>query len=169
MKRIFSIALLTVIFSIFFVSCGDDFVYQNTVEFPNQKWDRIEKGKDVSFEKIKISNVKDVYDINVSFAHTKDINVDEISFILRIISPSGMKKETIHTMQLKDRSGEKFLGSDLGEIIEVMEPVKQYITFTEKGEYKIIISNYSTKYQVKGLKNIKVEIKKSKLDYNVEK
>ena len=78
MKRIFSIALLLGIVSVFFTSCGDKFVYQNTLEFPDQKWDRIEKGKDISFEKINITNIKDVYDINVSFSHTKNINVDEI-------------------------------------------------------------------------------------------
>ena len=169
MKRIFSIALLLGIVSVFFTSCGDKFVYQNTLEFPDQKWDRIEKGKDISFEKINITNIKDVYDINVSFSHTKNINVDEISFILRIISPSGIKKETIHTVQLKDRNAEKFIGSDLGNTVEIKEPIKQYLTFTEKGEYKFIISNYSSKYQVTGLKNIGIEVKKSELDYNVEK
>lgn len=169
MKRFFSIALLLSLVSVFFISCGDKFVYQNEIEFPNQKWERIEEGKDISFEKINITNIKDVYDINVSFDHTKSINVDEISFVLRIISPSGIKKESVHNVALKDRNAEKFIGSDLGDIVEIKEPIKQYLTFTEKGDYKFIITNVSSKYQVTGLKNIGIEVKKSVLDYNVEK
>ncbi len=169
MNRIFKNVVLLFLISFLFFSCKDKPAYYEVKEFTNQKWDRIEEGKDISFEKIKINNIKDVYDINVSFAHTRDINVDEISFILRIIAPSGIKKESIHTMVLKDRDNEKFIGSDLGEVIEIKEPVKQYLTLTEKGEYEIIISNYSSKYEVTGLRNIGVEVKKSVLDYDVEK
>lgn len=169
MKRFFCISLILSLVSIFFISCNDKPQYSEIKEFPNQTWDRIESGKDVSFEKINITNLKDIYDINLSFNHTKDINVDEISVILRIESPSGVKKESIHTIALKNRDNEKFVGSDMGEVIEIKEPIKQYYIFTEKGEYKFIISNYSSKFQIKGLRNIGIEVKKSVLDYNVEK
>lgn len=169
MKQIIRCSLITVFFSLIFVGCDNKPIYQNTLNFPSQKWERIEEGKDMKFEKINIKNIEDSYDINVSFRHTKEINIDEISFILRIISPSGISKETIHTIKLKDRDGSKFIGSDLGKIVEIKEPVKQYTTLPEKGEYSIIISNYSSKYEITGLENIGLEIEKSNLDYEIEK
>lgn len=169
MRKIINYSVIAFFFCFFLVSCSSDSIYENKIEFPNQSWQRIEAGKDIKFDKIKIKSIKDSYDINVSFYHTPNINVDEISFVLRIISPSGMKKETIHTIKLKDRDGKKFIGKNTGDIIEVKEPIKQYVFFPEQGDYTIMISNYCEKFQVDGLVNIGLEVKKSNLDYEIEK
>jgi gliding motility-associated lipoprotein GldH len=160
---------LVILLPLIFISCADKPIYEGSIAFPNASWQRIEQGKDIEFDNINIKNIKDAYDINVSLTHKPTINVDNISFVLRIVSPSGMKKETIHTIELKDRDKVKFIGSDLGEIIEIKEPIKQYAMFSEKGEYKMIISNYSEKYEVLGLEKIGLEIVKSNLDYQIDK
>ena len=169
MRKIINYSIIAFFFCLVFTSCTKKPIYENKVEFTNHSWQRIEAGKDIKFDKIKIKSIKDSYDINVSFSHTPTINVDEISFVLRIISPSGIRKESIHTIKLKDRDGKKFIGNKSGEIIEVKEPVKQYAFFSEEGDYTIIISNYCEKYQVDGLINIGLEVKKSNLDYEIEK
>lgn len=168
MRKTINYLIITIFFCLVFVSCGKKQIYEKTVAFPNQTWQRIEKGKDIKFEKINIKSIKDAYDINVYFRHKTIINVDEISFILRIISPSGIKKESIHTVKLKDREGKKYIGNDLGEIIDMKEPVKQYVFFPEVGQYTIIVSNYCEKYEVNGLSNIGIEITKSNLDYEIK-
>lgn len=160
---------LVVFLPLIFISCSDKPIYHSSISFPNASWQRIEEGKDVEFENINIKSIKDAYDINVSFTHKPTINVDQISFVLRIISPSGLKKETIHTIELKGRDKIKFIGNDLGEIIEIKEPIKQYIMFSEAGNYKIIISNYSDKYEVMGLEKMSIELVKSNLDYKIDK
>ena len=169
MKKTFNYLVVLIIFPLFFISCNNEEIYEHSISFPNNSWQRIEEGKDITFEKINIKSVKDDYDINVSFVHKPTINVDKISFILRIISPSGISKETIHTIELKDRDKVKFVGSNLGEIIEIKEAVKQYITLPEVGEYKIIISNYSESYEIKDLEKITLEVVKSNLDYEILK
>ncbi|MFA6199666.1 MAG: hypothetical protein WC679_04585 [Bacteroidales bacterium] len=169
MRKTINYLIIALFFCLAFVSCGKKQIYEKTVIFPNQTWERIENGKDVKFEKINVKSKEDAYDINISFRHKPTINVDEISFILRIISPSGMKKESIHTLKLKDRYGKKYIGKNLGEEIDIKEPIKQYFFFPEVGEYTIVISNYCEKYEVNGLSNIGIEIVKSDLDYEIEK
>lgn len=169
MRKIINYSIIALFLCLTLVSCSNDSIYKNKIDFPKQSWQRIEAGKDIKFDKIKIKSIKDSYDINVSFFHTPKINVDEISFVLRIISPSGMKKETIHTIKLKDRDGKKFIGKNTGDIIEIKEPIKQYVSFPEEGEYTIMISNYCEKFQVDGLVNIGLEVNKSNLDYDIEK
>lgn len=169
MRKIINYSIIAFFFCLVFASCTTKPIYENKVEFTNHSWQRIEAGKDIKFDKINIKSIKDSYDINISFSHTPKINVDEISFVLRIISPSGIKKETIHTIKLKDREGKKFIGNKSGEIIEVKEPVKQYVFFPEQGDYTIMISNYCEKFQVDGLVNVGLEVKKSNLDYEIEK
>lgn len=70
---------------------------------------------------------------------------------------------------MKDREGVNFLGSDLGEIVEIKEIIKQYTTLPELGEYTIKISNYNSKYELTGIENITLEVIKSNLDYEIEK
>lgn len=144
-------------------------IYKDRQDFKGYVWNRIEDGKDVSFEKIKIPNIEDTYDIYVSIRHAPMINVDEVDFILKVISPSGIAKQSIHTIKLKDRAGEKFVGDRMGDLIDIKEIVKQYMYFPEKGEYTIVISNYSSKYQIGGIMSIGIEVEKSNLDYDVEK
>lgn len=164
LKRVFLITLV----SISFISCNNNTVYKETKEFKTNSWNRIKEGKDVTFEKINIPSVEDTYDIYVSFRHTPYINIDEISFVLRVISPSGIKKETVHTIKLKDREGKDFVGEQLGDIIDVKEVVKQYTYFPEKGEYKFVISNFCSKFEVTGIMDVGLQIKKSDLDYDVD-
>ncbi|MDD2191763.1 MAG: hypothetical protein PHO12_04405 [Bacteroidales bacterium] len=169
MKKAFSYLVVFIVLPIIFISCSKEQVYENSISFPNNTWQRIEDGKDITFEKINIKSVKDDYDFNISFIHKPNINVDQISFILRIISPSGISKETIHTIELKGRDKDKFIGNNLGEIIEIKEVIKQYTTLPEVGEYKVIISNYSDRYEITGLEKITLEVIKSNLDYKIEK
>lgn len=168
MKKIFNLFTVLLVIVFVFVSCTKQEIYKNSISFPNSTWQRIEEGKEIIFEDINIKSIKDDYDINVSFVHRPTINVEEISFILKIVSPSGISKETPHTIKLRDRTNTKFIGNNLGEIIEIKEPVRQYATFSEKGKYTMIITNYSQKYEIKALKRIGLEIVKSNLDYEIQ-
>lgn len=165
MKRI----IIVLLACISLVACSKSHIYSNEVQFPNQYWPRIDEGKDITFDNVVVPSKDEAYDISLTFRHTAQINIDKISFILRIISPSGIRKETTHTIDLKDRSGVKFAGQQVGDVYDMTSIVKQYFSFGEKGTYKIIISNYCTQYQVDGLISAKIDINKSNLDYDLDK
>lgn len=160
---------LALILSLGFISCDKNSVYKHHEDFKMLTWNRIEGNKEVEFKGINIPSIEDTYDIYVSIRYTPYINVDEVPFVLRIVSPSGISKESLHTIKLKDREGKDFLGEQLGDMIDLKELVKQFTNFPEKGEYSIIISNYSPKYEITGIMDIGLEIEKSNLDYDIEK
>lgn len=161
--------LLSIIIPLFFISCNKTSIYKDNIKFKGFVWERIGQGKEVRFENINIPNIEDTYDIYVAIRHTPFIDVDEVSFVLRIVSPSGISKETLHTIKLKNREGNKFAGDQLGDMIDIKELVKQFTNFPEKGNYTIIISNYSSKFKISGIMDIGIEIDKSNLDYDIEK
>ena len=98
-------------------SCGDGDVFKQYKELPGYKWERIEKGKSVVFENINIKNTDDSYDISVMIRHTPYVNEEKISFKMLITSPSGITRESVHTIALKDRNGDKWIGDALGDYI----------------------------------------------------
>lgn len=155
--------------SLLFVSCNKNKVYEQRQEFDNNTWERLTSKKDVKFENIKIEDTKDVYDIYVSVRHTPYINEPKIKFLMKIISPSGITKETSHTIELKDRYGVKWLGDAMGDMIDVEEKCRAFVAFPEKGIYTIVLTNQGMYDKTVGLMDMGVKIEKSDLDYNVDK
>lgn len=168
MKRVLLTVVLAVLYATVFSSCGDSDVYSEYRTVPSYKWERIGKGKVIAFDKINISNTDDVYDVSVMVRHTPYINEDAVKFLMRIVSPSGITRESIHTIKLKDRTGEKWLGDALGDIIDLEETCKTFMTFPEKGDYTIELVNLSTKYELVGIMELGIRIVKSDLDYKTK-
>lgn len=159
------VACLFIIF--FFTGCGKDNVYEHRYTFPQSTWNRIEDGKSVFFEDVKITNTDIPYHLYVSFLYTPQVNVDHMQFIMRITSPSGDEKETIHSFPLKNREG-KFIGEEVGDYFEIEERCKVFQFFNEPGDYKIEILNFMHKYTVSGLVSMGLRIEKAEMDYDIE-
>ncbi len=164
MKRRFAIPFLAVCLLALFSSCNDSEVFEQYREMPNYTWDRIEKGKSVVFEGINIKKENETYDISVLVRHTPWINEDKIKFKMRITSPSGTSRESVHEIRLKDREGKAWIGDALGDLIDIEEVCRQYITLAEKGLYTIELVNMGTKYQTTGLMELGLRVEKSDLE-----
>jgi hypothetical protein len=153
-----------------FVSCSkNDKIVEKTLEFPNHKWERIDEKRTVVFDSIEINNTEDFFNISIGFRFGKNINVDAIDYVLKITYPDGIVKESLHSLKLKDRTGERFVGNDLGIFVEDMNVVGSYMQFAQKGIMKVEISNFSQKYEVNDIHSITLLIKKANLDVKLEK
>lgn len=151
----------------FFVGCSDGEIYKHSHTFPQSTWNRIEDGKSVFFQDVAIKDIESPYHIYVSFFHTPQVNVDRIQIIMRITSPSGVEKESVHGFPLKDREG-KFIGEPMGDVFEIEERCKVLQYFNEPGDYKIEILNFMHQYAVSGLVSMGLRIEKAEVDYNIE-
>ena len=158
--KIFSLLLILASFS----SCNKSQVYKEFKTLPNMTWERIEEGKTITFNDINIENEEEVYDISLHFRHTPYITEDEIKFKITIISPSKITRESVHTVKLKDKEGEEWLGEALGDIIDLEVPIKTFFSFVERGNYTIEIVNMCNKYQLQGIMELGLEVNKSDLD-----
>lgn len=164
MKTKFLILILFFSFPILISSCGNGDIYKQYKELPGYKWERIEKGKSVMFDNIEIKDTKDSYDIHVMVRHTPFINVDEIKFKMLITSPSGITRESVHTIALKDRNGKQWAGDALGDLIDIDEVCKRYISFPEEGSYVVELVNMGNKYETIGLMELGLKVVKSDLE-----
>lgn len=169
MKKSGLIALLLPVMLFFFASCGGGDVYKQYKEMPSCKWARIEEGKSVKFENIDISKENESYDISVMIRHTPQVNENKIKFKMLITSPSGSTRESVHEINLRDRSGNGWAGDALGDLIDVEEVCKKYITLAEKGLYTVELVNMGTKYETTGIKELGLRIVKSDLEIKSKK
>lgn len=163
MKKILKVIFVLTIVTIF-SSCNKSQVYKEFKTLPNYTWERIEKGKSIEFDNINIENEEDVYDISFHIRHTPYITEDEIKFKMKITSPSSIVRESVHTIKLKDKEGKEWLGSAMGDIIDLQVDVKTFYSFIEKGTYKVELVNMGQKYQLQGIMEVGIEINKSDLD-----
>lgn len=145
-------------------SCGKDEVFKQYKELPNQTWERIEDGKKLTFDNIEITKENESYDIVVMLRHTPYINEDQVKFKMLITSPSGTTRESVHQIKLKDRDNKGWRGDALGDLIDIEEVCKQYVTFSEKGLYTIELVNMGTKYETVGLLEVGLKVVKSDLN-----
>ncbi len=169
MKRRFLIPVLLVSILVSISSCGEGDVYKQYKELPNYTWERIEKGKSVVFEGIDIKEEEETYDVSVLVRHTPWINEDEIKFKMLITSPSGITRESVHSVRLKDRDGKAWAGDALGDLIDLEEVCRRYISFPEKGLYTVELVNMGSKYQTTGLMELGLKIEKSDLEIKTSK
>lgn len=163
MKKILKIVFVLLLV-VGFYSCNKSQVYKEFKTLPNYTWERIEKGKSISFDDVVINKEDEVYDISVHVRHTPYVTEDEIKFKMKITSPSSIVRESVHTIKLKDKEGKEWLGSAMGDIIDLQVDVKTFYSFIEKGTYKVELVNMGQKYQLQGIMEIGLEINQSNLN-----
>ena len=161
-KILKSVLVLLILAS--FSSCNKNQVYKEFKTLPNMTCERIEEGKTIKFDNINIEKDEEVYDIAVHIRHTPYITEDEIKLKIKIISPSSIIRESVHTIKLKDKEGKEWLGEALGDIIDLEVDLKTFFSFVERGNYTIELVNMGQKYQLQGIMEVGLEINQSNLD-----
>ncbi len=163
MKRIFSIIAFAIIIT-FFVSCGKKTVYQQRHDFTDYTWERLTDSKKVTFNNIEIEDTSSVYDIYVTLRHAPFINVKDVKFVMRIIYPDGITRESIHDVQLMDRYGKNWVGDAMGDYIDLEEKCRSFVSFPAKGKYTITLTNMGMYSKTTGIMDIGIKIKKSDIE-----
>lgn len=146
-----------------FSSCSKDKVYQDRITFNENSWDRLGKGKTIEFKNINIEDTSIVYDVYVTLRHTPYINESKVKFLMKIIYPQGIVRESVHTIELRDKENKDWLGDAMGDMIDIEKRCRAFITLPEKGNYTITLTNLGTYNKTVGLMDMGVMVKKSNL------
>ncbi|MDR0790776.1 MAG: gliding motility lipoprotein GldH [Bacteroidales bacterium] len=166
-KRTMMIAALVLIAT----ACNSDQIYKHITSFKDYRWQRLSEdkksGNAIEFTDVEVKNNADPYDVLIGIRHSGVINVDKIQLLIDIVAPSGTKRSSVHTIKLKDRAGTKFIGDVMGDMYDIEERVKAYMSFTETGKYTIRITNMSSVFEIVGIIDMTLRIVKSDLDYNI--
>ncbi|MDR1846542.1 MAG: gliding motility lipoprotein GldH [Bacteroidales bacterium] len=154
-----------------FAACGKNVMYNEIYKFKDYQWQRLSEdkknGNAIEFTDIEVKDCDTPYDVFVNVRHSSVINTDKIQFLVEVISPNGTRRANKHIMKLKDREGTKFIGDVMGDLYDVEDKVKSYMSFTETGTHTIRITNLSQPFVIVGIVDLSLKIVKSDLDYNL--
>ncbi len=140
-----------------FTSCNNNSVFEQRQKFENYTWNRL---KPLMFE-FNIENTDQEYNVFFTLRHITQYPYDDLKTNLTITSPSGEERTTVHTFKIKDSEG-KFLGDGAGDLWDLKLPVKENMSFNEKGKYRFQIDNLMDYYDVVGLLDFGLIVEKAR-------
>lgn len=163
MKRLFFSTFVAFSMLLLFSSCSKDKVYQERKTFNENTWERLGKGKTIEFKDIAIEDTSTVYDVYVTLRHTPYINERKVKFLMKIVYPQGIVRESVHTIELRDKENKNWVGDAMGDMIDVEKRCRAFVSLPEKGNYTITLTNLGTYSQTIGLMDMGIIVKKSNL------
>lgn len=163
MKRLFFSTFVAFSMLLLFSSCSKDKVYQERKTFNENTWERLGKGKTIEFKNIAIEDTSTVYDVYVTLRHTPYINERKVKFLMKIVYPQGIVRESVHTIELRDKENKNWVGDAMGDMIDVEKRCRAFVSLPEKGNYTITLTNLGTYSQTIGLMDMGIIVKKSNL------
>lgn len=163
MKRLFFSTFVAFSMLLLFSSCSKDKVYQERKTFNENTWERLGKDKTIEFKNIAIEDTSTVYDVYVTLRHTPYINESKVKFLMKIVYPQGIVRESVHTIELRDKENKNWVGDAMGDMIDVEKRCRAFVSLPEKGNYTITLTNLGTYSQTIGLMDMGIIVKKSNL------
>ena len=163
MKRLFFSTFVAFSMLLLFSSCSKDKVYQERKTFNENTWERLGKGKTIEFKNIAIEDTSTVYDVYVTLRHTPYINERKVKFLMKIVYPQGIVRESVHTIELRDKENKNWVGDAMGDMIDAEKRCRAFVSLPEKGNYTITLTNLGTYSQTIGLMDMGIIVKKSNL------
>lgn len=128
--RICRLFIFIPLFSIIFLSCDPDRVYEQNIRIPDGIWDRNDP---VRFEVI-IQDTITPHNLYINIRNTGLYPVSNLYLFITTTAPSGHSvKDTVEVI-LADEKG-KWLGKGLGDIWDLQRLYKKNVRFAQKGMY----------------------------------
>ena len=88
---------------------------------------------------------------------------------MKITYPGGITRESIHTVGLRSADNKQWLGDAMGDLIDVEQRCRAFVSLPERGNYTITITNLGTYSKTVGIMDMGIFIKKSDLKEYKEK
>lgn len=125
--------LLSLIFSLFFVSCDSNRVFDTYKSVP-KTW---HKDSIVSF-KVNPPDSTNTYNLFVNLRNTNDYKFSNLFLIVEMVFPHGKTIKDTLEYRMADPTG-KLLGEGITSVKENKLWYKEHVVFKEKGEYQVNI------------------------------
>lgn len=159
----FNFLLILSILFLVSISCQhknkEKVIFEKSFYFQKKSWNRFQKDS-IEF------NIKDThseYDIIAEIEHEKiqDMNVLPIS--ISIYAPDQSFSSFATSIALTNKDG-KYIGKDNNSFITVNQNIISKRVFQEAGTYKIVFNQRTSKYNIIGVKSLKLKVVKKDLN-----
>ncbi|MCD4737219.1 MAG: gliding motility lipoprotein GldH [Bacteroidales bacterium] len=138
-------------------SCNNRSIYKDSVKFENISWNRFYFA---TFE-AEIQNTTKKYDILLHIRHLPEFPYEKLKINLTINLPSGEMRTADHIIHFKDKEG-NILSECLGDLCDIVIPLRENFQFNEKGPVKFEIENKNPKVETRGIIEVGLELRYSK-------
>jgi len=157
MKNLLTKIFFVMITGVLLTACsGETKVYEKYYVFDDMSWNRF----DYLDYQVSLDDPDAEYDIYVAIRHIPEIPYKEMPISLAIYSPSGSMRAANHTLELVDRDGNS-LSKCLGDLCDIVIPVRKGFTINEPGTVKFEIENKYTKIEMPGIMEVGLIVKKA--------
>ncbi len=142
MKKLFLFILLAMFG---FSSCNPGKIYEKHIDIERITWNRF----DVKTFNVEIKEAAS-YDFYVAIRHHTDIPFQYIDVRLTIYTPAGETRMVEKRIPIRDKEG-KLLGDGMGDLWDVVYPVRKDLKITEPGMCKVEISSEMSNADLPGI------------------
>ena len=149
--------LLSVLLFLVLLSCSRGKVFEKHIKMDNLVWNRF---NELSFE-VPIRDTSDSYDFYVAIRHHTDIPFPRIKINFYMSTPDGETRSLDKMIYLKDENG-KLLGDGLGELWDVVVPIRKGFRFNVAGDCKVEVSSRMSNVDLPGVMEVGLIVRKSK-------
>ena len=146
MKKLFMFGLLAMIG---FSSCNSKKIYEKYIDIERITWNRF----DVKTFEVEIKNVPSSYDFFVAIRHHTDVPFQYIDIRFIIYTPGGETRMLEQRIPLRDKE-ENLLGNGMGDLWDVVQPVRTDLLIKEPGICIVEISSKMSRIDLPGIMQV---------------
>jgi gliding motility-associated lipoprotein GldH len=143
------------LFLIVFISCDSKKIYEKYFDNERITWNRFDE-KTFQFE---IEDISATYDFYIAIRHHTEVPFKYISTKFTLYTPSGEVRMLEQKIILKDNDG-KLLGEGMGDLWDVIRPVREDFEFTEPGICRVEISSTMPQADLPGIMQVGLVVRK---------
>lgn len=148
--------LLTAFVALLFTSCNKP-VTNDTHTLGDEKWMRFKPEK---FQ-FNVKDYDDCYDILLTLRIDTTIYTEnELPLIVDLYTPNDEHRMFNVSLLVHNKKG-KLNGTRMGQYVDVTVPAKQWFFFNTDGKYRLEVKQATSHYEISGITNIQVLVKKS--------
>lgn len=148
--------MILLLLPLFLLSCNRGNIFEEYRKFDNIAWNRF----DILIFDVNVEDTEAAYNLFISFRHLPEFTLEELKINFTITSPSGSERTSDNILEFYDREG-KSLSSCMGDLCDILIPVKEGFYFSEKGLHRIEIENKWPKAQLPGIMEVGLVARKS--------
>jgi gliding motility-associated lipoprotein GldH len=153
MKKRFSFIFL----GLFMLSgCNPGKIFEKYYDIDRITWNRF----DVKTFQFDIDDTSSGYDFFAVIRHHTDIPFRFIDIRFIINTPSGETRIMEQKILIRDKEG-KLLGEGMGDLWDIMQPVRQDFRFNEPGKCTVEISSAMSQADLPGVLQVGLVVRKS--------
>ena len=132
-----------------FASCGPNYVYENTIDCPEQGWSFQDK-LEATFE---VTDSTTIYNLHLILNHSTEFSYQNFYTQVHTTFPNGEQLSEQLSLELAGKAG-VWLGDCGGSSCELDIPIQQGVFFNQIGTYHISIEQFSRQDPLKGILGI---------------